>query len=79
MIINSAAQTEINIACGTVNPICSNGKPNIANDSIRTNTINPNHFIVLIVLVVMKIKVLVVMKFVIYEKNDEHHYDVRHP
>ena len=31
------------------------------------------------VLVVMKLKVLVVMKLVIYEKNDEHHYDVRHP
>ena len=27
----------------------------------------------------MKLKVLVVMKLVIYEKNDEHHYDVRHP
>ena len=26
----------------------------------------------------MKLKVLVVMKLVIYEKNDEHHYDVRH-
>lgn len=79
MIINSTTQHEINIAYGIVNPICSNGKPNIANDSIRTNAINPNHFIVLIVLVVMKLKVLVVMKLVIYEKNDEHHYDVRHP
>lgn len=79
MIINSTIQTEINIACGTVNSIFSNDKPNIANDSIRTNAINANHFIVLIVLVVMKIKVLVVMKLVIYEKNDEHHYDVRHP
>lgn len=53
VIINSAAQTKINIACGTVNPICSNGKPNAINDSIRTNAINPNHFIVLIVLVVI--------------------------
>lgn len=53
VIINSAAQTKINIACGTVNPICSDDKPNIANDSIRTNAINPNHFIVLIVLVVI--------------------------
>lgn len=79
VIINNTTQHEINIACGTVNPICSNDKPNIANDSIRTNAINPNHFIVLILLVVMKVKVLVVMKLVIYEKNDEHHYDVRHP
>lgn len=53
VIINSAAQTKINIACGIVNPICSNGKPNAINDSIRTNAINPNHFIVLIVLVVI--------------------------
>lgn len=53
VIINSAAQTEINIACGIVNPICSNGKPNAINNSIRTNAINPNHFIVLIVLVVI--------------------------
>lgn len=53
VIINSAAQTKINIACGIVNPICSNGKPNTINDSIRTNAINPNHFIVLIVLVVI--------------------------
>ena len=79
VIINNTTQHEINIACGIVNPIFSNDKPNIANDSIRTNAINPNHFIVLIVLVVMKLKVLVVMKLVIYEKNDEHHYDVRHP
>lgn len=53
VIINSAAQTKINIACGIVNPICSNGKPNAINDSIRTNAINPNYFIVLIVLVVI--------------------------
>lgn len=51
----------------------------MVNDSTKINAINPNHFIVLIVLVVMKLKVLVVMKLVIYEKNDEHHYDVRHP
>lgn len=53
VIINNTTQHEINIACGTVNPIFSNDKPNIANDSIRTNAINPNHFIVLIVLVVI--------------------------
>ena len=53
VIINSTTQTKINIACGIVNPICSNGKPNAINDSIRTNAINPNHFIVLIVLVVI--------------------------
>lgn len=53
VIINNTTQHEINIACGTVNPIFSNDKPNIANDSIRINAINPNHFIVLIVLVVM--------------------------
>lgn len=53
VIINNTTQHEINIACGTVNPIFSNDKPNIANDSIRTNAINPNHFIVLIVLIVM--------------------------
>ena len=53
VIINSTTYHEINIACGIVNPICSNDKPNIANDSIRTNAINPNHFIVLIVLVVI--------------------------
>lgn len=53
VIINSTTYHEINIACGTVNPICFNDKPNIANDSIRTNAINPNHFIVLIVLVVI--------------------------
>lgn len=69
----------MNIACEIVNPICSNDEPNITNDSIRTNIINSNHFIVLIVLVVIKIIVLVVMKMIIYEKNDEHHYDVRHP
>lgn len=46
VIINSAAQTKINIAYGIINPICSNGKPNAINDSIRTNAINPNHFIV---------------------------------
>ena len=46
VIINNITQYEINIACGIVNPICSNDKPNIANDSIRTNAINPNHFIV---------------------------------
>lgn len=51
--INATIYNEINIACGTVNPICSNDKPNIANDSIRTNVINLNHFIVLIVLVVI--------------------------
>lgn len=79
VIINNTTQHEINIVCGIVNPIFSNDKPNIANDSIRTNAINPNHFIVLIVLVVMKLKVLVVIKLVIYEKNDERHYDVRHP
>lgn len=79
VIINNTTQHEINIACGIVNPIFSSDNPNIANNSIRTNVINPNHFIVLIMLVVMKLKVLVVMKLVIYEKNDEHHYDVRHP
>ena len=53
VIINNTTYHEINIACGIVNPIFSNDKPNIANDSIRTNAINPNHFIVLIVLVVI--------------------------
>lgn len=47
VIINNTTQHEINIACGTVNPICSNDKPNIANDSIRINVINPNHFIII--------------------------------
>lgn len=51
--INATIHNEINIAYGTVNPICSNDKPNIANDSIRTNIINSNYFIVLIVLVVI--------------------------
>ena len=32
VIINNTIQHEINIACGIVNPIFSNGKPNIAND-----------------------------------------------
>lgn len=53
VIINNTTQHEINIACGTVNPIFSSDNPNIANDSIRINAINPNHFIVLIVLVVI--------------------------
>lgn len=53
VIINSTTYHEINIACGTVNPIFSSDNPNIANDSIRINAINPNHFIVLIVLVVI--------------------------
>lgn len=53
VIINNTTYHEINIACETVNPICSNDKPNIANDSIRINAINPNYFIVLIVLVVI--------------------------
>lgn len=53
VIINNTTQNEINIACGIVNPIFSSDNPNIANDSIRTNAINPNHFIVLIVLVVI--------------------------
>ena len=30
-----------------LNLIFSNDKPNIAHDSIRTNAINPNHFIVI--------------------------------
>lgn len=47
VIINNTTQHEINIACETVNPIFSNDKPNIANDSIRTNAINPSHFIVI--------------------------------
>ena len=50
-----SVHNSLNGSGARVKCICffSNNKPNIANDSIRTNIINPNYFIVVIVLVVI--------------------------